>query len=45
MDFLQTWYVHSIDTVEVCFKIVNGQIVIFDWVICPQYIHILLTGQ
>ena len=35
-----------IDTVDICFGIANGRIsYIFDRVICPQHIHILLSGQ
>ena len=35
-----------IDIVDVCFGIANGRISsIFDRVICPQHIHILLSGQ
>ena len=35
-----------IDIVDICFGIANGQILsIFDRVICPQYIRILLSGQ
>ena len=35
-----------IDIVEICYGIANGQISsIFDRVLCPQYIHILLSGQ
>ena len=35
-----------IDIAEICFGIANGQISsIFDIVICPQYIRILLEGQ
>ena len=29
MDFYQTWYVHCIDIMGICFKIANGQIVYF----------------
>ena len=35
-----------IDIVEICFGIANGQIsFIFDKLICPQYMCILLSGQ
>ena len=35
-----------IDIVDICFGIANGRISsIFDRVICPQHIHILLSGQ
>ena len=34
----------SIDIVEIWIGIANGQISIFDRVICPQHVHIFVSG-